>query len=49
MESQKHFKRKVLLIVKEQFIGLENANSGKVTNICKELIFCGSLNTNMGF
>ena len=36
MEFQKHFQSKTILIFKEEFICLENANLGKVTKIGKK-------------
>ena len=38
MEFQKHFQSKTILIFKEEFICLENANLGKVTKIGKKKI-----------
>ena len=45
MEFQKHFLSKTILIFKEEFICLENANLGKVTKIGKKKkgSFFGSL------
>lgn len=38
MEFQKHFQSKTILIFKEEFIWLENANLGKVTKIGKKKV-----------
>lgn len=50
MEFQNCFKSKIILIVKEEFIGLEYANLGKVTKIMqKSSVEKYSNTTSMGF